>query len=330
MVKQQRILLMPDGNTGGESSIPSDGKGADSSTAEQVGNEAEGTEVETTEEPTESPEATAEETTEEQTPEEQSETEVETKVDEQEKEKFIPRDRFDEVNNKKTELETQLATDKPLIEQARVTNEFLRDNQITPQEYQSALQYLMLLRKDPAQAYAMLKPTYDQLALMQGERLPADLQAKVAAGTMDPSDATELAKARAQQNYQQWRQGQQVNGQQENIATQVNQTIQSWATTKQGQDPDFKNGTPLWEMVDTKLKAMPMFRSPIEAQQGVEQAYKEAKAFMQKFTPKVVTAVKKAPVSRTTSGNSSTVMKTAEDVMKAINAGVKPSQMKYS
>jgi hypothetical protein len=67
-----------------------------------------------------------------------------------------------------------------------------------------------------------------------------------------------------------------------------------------------------------------------EAQAGTEQAYKESKAFLQQFVPRTTVAVKKAPVSRTVSGNQSTVMKTAEDVMRAVNAGVKPSQMKYS
>lgn len=315
---------MPDVNTGGESSIPSDVKGEESSSSEQVVNETEETEAETAEETPESEAPTTEENTGEETSEEQTETE------EKKTEEAIPYERFQEVNAKKAELETQLTENKPLIEQARVTNEFLRDNQITPHEYQSALQYLMLLRKDPAQAYAMLKPTYDQLALMQGERLPADLQAEVASGVLAQERATEIAKARAQSQYQQWKTQQGQTGQQDMVANQVGSTIQSWASTKQTQDPDFKPGSSLWEQVDLRLKAMPAFHSAQEAQAGSEKAYTEAKAFLGKFAPRTTTAVKKAPPSRTASGNNSTVMKTADDVMKAINAGVKPSQMKYS
>jgi hypothetical protein len=217
-----------------------------------------------------------------------------------------------------------------LVEQARVTNEFLRDNQITPQEYQSALQYLSLLRKDPAQAYAMLKPTYDQLALMQGERLPADLQAEVAAGTLAQERAVELTKARATTQYQQWRQQQGQQGQQDMAIQQVSSTIQSWAQTKQSIDPDFKPGTSLWEQVDLRIKSAPAFRNAAEAQAGSEKAYTDAKAFLGKFAPRVVTPVKKAPVSRANAGNNSVVMKTADDVMNAIKNGIRPNQMKYS
>jgi hypothetical protein len=335
MVKLQWRLLSPDANIEAGSSSASDDNGAASSATEQVEEQVK----ESTEENSEETETTEEATTEEQaevTAEEQTETEVkpvvEKTIDKPEDDKlpFNTHPRFKELVTEKNQFKTELEQSKPLVEQARITNEFLRDNQIQPQEYQSALQYLMLLRKDPTAAYAMLKPTFEQLALLAGERLPSDLQAEVAAGTIAPERATELAKMRAGQNYQQWKNGQQQQTSQMQSSEVVSGTIQSWASTKQSVDPDFKPGTPLWELTDKNIRASAQFRSAQDAQAGSEKAYAEAKAFLQKFQPRAVATVKKPLQSRNVGSNNATVMKTPEDVMRAIQAGVKPSQMKYS
>lgn len=335
---------MPDANTGGAPSTSSDAKTEDSSTQETVEQTSEETEVEQTSEETESEEATTEETgeqtSEEQTKtqaevdekEEQVEPKVEKTIDKPEDEKlpFNIHPRFKELVAEKNQYRQEIETVKPLVEQAKVTNEFLRDNQITGQEYQSALQYLMLLRKDPVQAFKMLQPTYEQLALLAGERLPTDLQAEVAAGTLPSERAQELAKARAQMTYNQWKgqtqQVQQQGSQQEVVVG----TIQSWVATKQAADPDFKVGSPLWEQVDLRVKSMPPFRTAQEAMTGSEKAYTEAKAFFAKFQPRIVTAAKRPLQSRTTASGNNQVVKTAEDVMQAINAGKKPHQLRYS
>ncbi len=322
------LLRAADVNTGGESSTSLDVNGAESSTAESVETQAEeSTEAEAAESTVTEESATEEQA--EETAEQQTETKVETQG-EKKTEEAIPYERFSEVNNKKAELERELESAKPLVEQSRALNDFMAQNQISPQEFQSALKYLQALRSDPKAAYAMLKPTYEQLASLAGERLPQDLQAEVVAGTLAQERALEIAQARAQQTYQQWQQQQRQTGQFQSVQQAVTGTIQSWATTKQSVDPDFKPGTPLWEQVDLRLKSMPAFQSPQEAMSGSEKAYTEAKAFLGKLVPRTVAAVKPALKSRNGSSNNSMVMKTAEDVAKAISAGVRPSQMRYS
>ena len=341
MLKLNRVLLTPDDNTASTSSTEADVKVADSSSAEQAATETveEGAEASEATESTESAtEETAEETAEEQTEEETEQQEAEVPEAEKvvdktgdEKLPFNTHPRFKELVQEKNTAREELAAAKPLVEQARVLNDFMRDNQIQPQEFQSTLQYLRLLRTDPSAAFAMLKPTYEQLSSLVGERLPADLQEEVAAGALAPERATEIAKARAATNYQKWQQSnQQQRGQMQSVEA-VSGTIQNWVATKQTIDPDFKSGSPLWEQVDLRIKAMPAFQTPQEAQSGTEKAYTEAKAFLQRFAPRpAASTVKRPPTSRNTSSNNQTVIKTPEDVMKAIAAGVRPSQMRYS
>jgi hypothetical protein len=110
----------------------------------------------------------------------------------------------------------------------------------------------------------------------------------------------------------------------------VSETIRSWASTKQTVDPDFKQGTPLWEQVDLRISNQPPYKNAQEAMAGSEKAYTEAKAFMAKLQPRVVKQVKQPLKSKQSATTNNVVMRTAEDVMKAVNAGIKPHQMRYS
>ena len=337
MLRKYARLYVPDANTDSTSSTESDDKGQPSSTAEQTATTTEDSTEETSEETTEGTEST-EET--QETPVTDA-TETETQAEQTEQTETVPLDkpedkdlpfhkhaRFQELVAEKNAVKQEYEQAKPLVDQARVTNEFLRDNHITAQEYQNALQYLSLLRKDPVAAFKMLQPTYEQLAALNGERLTPDLQAEVAAGTLTEERARQIARGEAQQRYAQWQQQQGQQGQQQSQVELINGTIQNWSQSKV--DPDFKPGTPLWEQVDLRIRSLPPFRSVQEAFAGCEKAYTDAKQFFTKLQPRTATTVKRPPLSRQTVNNGNVVMKTAADVMKAINAGIKPNQMRYS
>ena len=336
-------MLSPDGNTEGSSSTPSDGNGQDSSTAEQDGNSATEGEAETKpegEDGGESSESTAGEQEADGQQNGQQEESGETKEGEEaqtEREKFIPRERFDEVNTKVTTYERELADTKPLVEQSNALNTFMRDNHISTQEFQNALQYLAALRTNPAEAFKMLQPTYDQLALLNGDRLPADLQAKVAATTLSEEDAREIAKARAQQTYTQWQQQRNQQAGQQSQAELVQQTMGQWTSTKQTQDPDLKQGSPLWEQTQLRINAMPVFKSPQEAWAGAEKAYGEAKKFLSGLQPRSVSSSKRPPQSQATNtgtgyqvDTSKSVDEQAKQVARLIGKGARPSQIRYT
>src|SRR5271157_2284507 len=328
MLKKWLRLLSPDVNTEGSSSESSDVKTEQSSSPETEGVKEPTEEGEKSTESEEVEESTTE--TEEQVTEKTEESE--TKLD-QKHEEAIPYERFNEVNTQKTALEQELAQSKPLIDQSKALNDFLSQNNIATADFQSALEYLRLLRTDPSSAYRMLQPTYEKLASYAGDRLPADLQEEVAAAHLTPDRAKELAQLRAQGEYSKVQQGWNQQGVQQQTAQMINGAIQTWATSKQSIDPDFRPATNgkqgIWELTDTYIKGMPPCRNAGEAMQKSEEAYQQAKKFIAQFKAPPQ-QVRRGLTSKQSSTNSSAVLKTPEDVMKAIAAGVKPHQMRYS
>lgn len=334
--KLVRLLLTPDGNTDGGSSSSSDGNGAESSTAEQDGNNAaEGEEQEASQSEGNTEESSEQGTGEQEAGDQennQQEGEGEQEAaDKKEKEKFIPRERFDEVNTKYVTTEAKVKQLEPLAQQATVLNDYMRDNNISTQEFQSALVYLRNLKNDPAAAFAMLKPTYEQLAQLNGEVLPADLQAEVAAGTLALERAKEIGKARAQTGYQQARTQWQQSGVQQQVGDVIGQTTQLWIQTKQSIDPDFKNGTPLFQQVDWILQSLPAANNAVERMQRCDEAYKKAKEFLgQNRKAPVAAQGKRPPSSQQRSTNGNAVLKTDADVIAAMKAGLRPNQVSYA
>jgi hypothetical protein len=320
-----------DVKTAESSSDSADVKGQESSTAEQdVKQEATGSEETSTTEADggeSSEEATGEQEVGDQQDGQQEQSEGQQEANHEE---AIPYERFREVNNKVTEYEKQIEQSKPLAQQATALNDFMRQNNISQQEFQSALQYLQALRSDPVAAFKMLEPTYKHLAQFAGEVIPDDLQAQVAAGTLPLDAARELTKARAQQQYSRVQQNWQQQGGQQAAQGIVQQSIGLWQNTKMQADPDLKPGSDLYKLVDNNIKALPVFQTAEQAMAGCEQAYKDAKAFFSKYAPRQA-AQRKVPLqSRHSASGNNHVVKTAEEVARFIGSGGKPHQLRYS
>lgn len=328
------MQLSPDANNGGDSSDSPDDKGAESSTAVADANEEteEGDKPateETEESSTEETEAPVEEA-EEETEEEEEKPPVLDKPEDTKLE-FHKHPRFQELVTQKNEATKKVAALEPLAQRAKVLDDYCRDNGISEQHLASFLEYRRLLRDDPAKAFEMIKGDYQALAAYSGEVLAPDLQAKVAAGTLDPADAKEIMSARARQQHQQWAQqnrGQQTQQQQ---VQAVDQTIGMWAEAKASIDPDLKPGTPLWKYLDQAIKAErgsnPSL-TPAQVPAFVEKLYKEAKEMFQSLAPRPK-LVKKPLNSTSSSSTASAVCKTAEDVARFIARGGKPDAIKY-
>lgn len=322
------MQLSPDDNTGGEPSTPPS-EPAEPQSAEPSEPPTEGDEppVEPGQEPL--PDLEAEPGQEEPVVEpEPTEPPVVDKTGD-DKLPFNTHPRFKELVDEKNQYKREVEGYKGDAEQARQLNNILQTNQIRPEEFQNALKYLIALRTDPQAAFAMLEPTYNQLALLNGKVLPADLQAEVAAGTLTQERAAQIATAQAQQKYQQWRGQQSQYGQQDNLQSLVQQTTSMWEQSKIAADPDFKPGSPLYEQTGLRLATM-RAKDLNEARENCEKAYTQAKTFLAGLQPRTVARGQRPPVSRPQNGNNGQVMKSAEDVVKAIRAGVKPAQMRYS
>lgn len=246
---------------------------------------------------------------------------------------FSRHERWKELVGEKNTYKQEIETLKPHAEQTRALNDFMAQNQIAPAEFQAALKYLQALRQNPQEAYAMLKPTFKQLAALVGEELSPELQAEVASGTLSVERAQQITRAEAQQRYQQWRQQQQQQGQQSSVGTLVQQTIGMAAQQRMQTDPDFKNGMPLWTLVDKNLRAMPQFQSPQDAQAGFERAYQDAKTFLSGLQPRTrPVASRRPPQTQSTGQNSRMVIKSSDDVIKLMqaNGGRAPANIRYS
>jgi hypothetical protein len=82
-------------------------------------------------------------------------------------------------------------------ESYRKIEAFLVENAIEPKEASDALNWTALMKRDPEQAWAQIKPVIQDLLLTIGEVLPPDLRAQVQSGQLPADVAKALAKERA-------------------------------------------------------------------------------------------------------------------------------------
>jgi hypothetical protein len=82
-------------------------------------------------------------------------------------------------------------------ESYRKIEAFCTENAIDSEEAASALNWIALMKRDPAKAWEEIKPTIQNLLGTLGEILPQDLREKVAGGQMTLEIAKALSKERA-------------------------------------------------------------------------------------------------------------------------------------
>lgn len=331
--------MTPDANTGGDSSNPPVETETEATTVETDDNKQPepAPEVEPLPEAEEpSTEEQVEETPEQKATREAAEAAADAKLvtdkPEDTKLEFHKHPRFQELVNEKNTYKRELDSLKPLAERTQALDSYCRTNGINEQQIARALEYYRMVNSDPVKAFEMIKADYQQLASITGNVLPPDLEAKVAAGTLDPADAREIALSRGQKTFQQYQQQRQGMTQQQQQVEALNQTVGMWASTKMQNDPDLKEGTPFYNYLH---KSILVARQDPSCNIGnmpqvLESLYKEAKQMFATLAPKG--RVTKAPLRSTSNNNqnSNAVVKTPEDVARAVLRGMKPHQMKYS
>lgn len=347
MLRKYIGLLSPDDNAGGTPSTPPDDKGGDPSTPEAPdANDPDS--PETPDEP-ETPEGASPEGGE--PPPDEPEPEVEDPEDEPQDSAPVLTDkdtdtelpfhkhtRFQELVREKNEARTQLESLRPQAERIEILDSYLNTHGIQPAEFTQALNYLRLVRSNPTEALSLMRPTYELLMQMNGEKLPTDLEAKVASGVLEPEVARELARSRAtnQRQNQTTVNNEQVAAQQHEML--INSGFSAWDTMKRGIDPGFRpkptpaNPDGKWEMVNAKLLQLRMERPPRntrEAQQLCQDAYDHVTKALAQFAPRK-TVTKKPVGSSRSNNNSNAVIRTPEDAVKAILAGKRPNELRYA
>lgn len=75
---------------------------------------------------------------------------------------------------------------------------WLQQSNLAKDDFANLLTIGAAVRNEPFKAYELLKPIMDQLEGIVGTKLPADIQAKVDQGLVDPETARDLARARGE------------------------------------------------------------------------------------------------------------------------------------
>jgi hypothetical protein len=232
---------------------------------------------------------------------------------------------FNEVKQKLTELERALAAEAPQKKNWTSHQQFLKQYGIQEQEVATMMNFLALMRVNPAQARDQLKPLWEQLAQYDSTAMPKELLDAVESGDITKAMAERLWKAECAQLSGRLS-GELTAKQIEANKTQAHQdALSSWDMSTRKTDPEFKPKTDeaapdgLWEITAAKFSYLRAMTPPADAGADVrllEKAYAEAKKFIksQRPAPKVNG---KVPNSSRSSGQRRPEPKSIDDVVAA-------------
>lgn len=237
--------------------------------------------------------------------------EGEKKEDEEGHEKAVPYERFAEVNERLKEAEGHANI-------YRSWESYLKQNQISPEQFRRVLEVQSLINTNPAEAIKEVRKVLAELESVAGDNLPDDLRKDVEEGHISETRAKEMWELRKKAKKLEM-QGQQTTHQvQQSFQQQVTSTFTNWVDAKRKTDPDFapKKGSnqPDGKFEDFLAKfTYEAQRSKIESLQDLlqvaDKAYEHVNTLSRRYAP----PAKKKTVL--TSNGASTKPKTAPKTM---------------
>lgn len=279
-----------------------------------------------------------EDNTEEETSEEKVEGETEPTTEKDEKGP-VPYKRFEEVNSSKAKLESQVKEWEPLVAAQRRTNAVLAQAGVTMEEYQDAVEFLTLVRRNPKAALDKIKPLYEALGQFDENRLPKETQDKlnrldvrVKEGEMSEEAAAELREYYMSQSKQtvkakndQVRTAAEQQDYEKRVLQSYTDAAIAWGQSKTTSDPDYKPKAKadapdgIFEITEAKftqfLSTRPI-KSPQDVTSYLEEAYTSAKKlFASRQKPTIKTPSSNRAVTR-----SNEKAKTPQEVVARIAA----------
>lgn len=215
---------------------------------------------------------------------------------------------------------------EPHARQYRQVLDFMSSNNLAAPEVQELFSIGAMLKADPVKALEMMRPHYERLQHLVGEKLPEDLHEKVEDGRLDEASARELAQTRSKAalletgvREQRERQAHAAEAQE---ASARSAAAEAYVAGKQANDPDFALKQPLLrgairEALDDAIAEGRSPRTPADVNRIMDTAYGRVTAALKAANPN-----RNRPVLRTVpSGMSSTpatpVPKTALEVTRA-------------
>jgi hypothetical protein len=125
---------------------------------------------------------------------------------------------------------------------------FIEDNGLKAEDAAEALTVAALAVRDPKAAWERLRPWVQNLLVAAGEVLPQDLGQRVQNGELSQEAAMELSRSRAQVQAAEFRgtfeQQQAERRQQQERATSIVSTAESWEADRRTKDPNFEAKLP--------------------------------------------------------------------------------------
>lgn len=238
----------------------------------------------------------------------------------------VPYERFHEVVEKQRVAEQQVEQLVPKAQAHDGLMRFCEENQLSKEDFNSAMELAVLFKHDPAAFHAKIKPILEGTGVLAGETLPQDLQAKVEAGTLELEDAKELARYRAKEQWQgnvkKETAAQTEARQRTQFVENIGKTWMDWSKSMEGKYPDFKPGSSLFTMVNDRMTALTQqldaqgrlvnpINSPDDALKIANAAFEFVVKSVKGIIPKPV--AKRAPLT----SNGSSARSTNKDPMKA-------------
>ena len=216
------------------------------------------------------------------------------------------------------EMITERDTLKPKAEQYDKITTFMTNNGLTPAEMAEGMGIMALMKNDPVEAYKLLKQHADKLARFAGEELPEDIQAKMDDGFIDSESAKELARLKAQQEFLEVRQKEQMERQQqyqqEVSKKQIHDAVSAWEATEKARDPDWSKK---YEMVMERAAVLIQNGQPSTPQEAVEFAKRALSDVNARLRPLSGRSIGiRNPTSSMSSANARPVPRSLEDAVR--------------
>jgi hypothetical protein len=176
-------------------------------------------------------------------------------------------------------------------EQFQNIQKYLVENGLTGEEAAEGFEVMALLKRDPAAAWAKLKPIVQNLLVATGSVLPDDLKSRVQRGELSREAAMEMSRLRAGQQTQAQQQEFERQRQAQIEAHQAQQAVRaevgSWEMAMRSRDPDFDAKYDVIEGQVLRLqRSEGMPRTPAEAKAQLDRAYEAANRMVASSQPR--------------------------------------------
>lgn len=206
---------------------------------------------------------------------------------------------------------------------------YLTDAGLSTDDFAQGLEIMRQIKQDPFSAYEALRPIMENLELVVGQRLPADLQDRVDRGLVDPETAKELAAMRTRSGLERYRaeksqaqieaerraaQEAALQRQRSETSEAVRSAVSAWESEWKGSDPDYGRKSPL---VIGQIHALIQAEGfPDSPEKAVDQAKRARAAVEQHLKGMLPQPKPKSPIPSGSSGKATPQSSTPLDVVR--------------